>query len=559
MKKLPLTLIIILTFTVGVTQAQNRRQVDHLATFAKVWGFLKYYHPAVAKGTANWDKKWLNSVLTIKKIGSLNEYKNFIISFYNSLPKQKIDYSLMPPNGDSVFRVFDKNDLRDFKIPAQMKAEFSDLYLHHQPDSNRYVDNLYKPGVTLDYVYFKEEEYPKPDYPDEAHRLLALVRYWNIINYWYPYKREFAPHWDKVLTDFIPQFINAANKEEYRLVFLKLTAQIKDSHSFFRQNDFYNKRLQNAPFLLYYSGGKYFVGNDQYPELLNKQDIKAGDEIVSINNKNTRACEDYIKQYCTGSNEATLHREIGRNLFRMDTAKSVQITILRNGKLITQQLKLYSYSELYQYRIKHQPKLWEDMGDGVFYVRFCKITDSNQLKQMYMAIQNAKTVIWEMRDYPYFPTTQIYRPGLFGNQTSEEVNYNAELFYPGMYKAHKEVGDMATDTLNLPHYKGRLIVLVNEFTQSLAESVAAALRCRPNTIVMGRQTAGATGNMFFTDYPGGIAAAYTAVKVVGPNDSFKQGQGVKLDKEIKISAAKMQSSPDYELEQAYRQALKDLK
>ncbi|QXV64968.1 hypothetical protein INP83_18070 [Mucilaginibacter sp. 21P] len=559
MKKLTLTLIIILTFTICVTHAQNRRQVDHLATFAKVWGFLKYYHPAVAKDTANWDKKLLNSVLTIKKIGALNEYNNFIISFYNSLPKQKIDYSLMPPNGDSVFHVFNKNDLKDFNISAQMKAEFSDLYLHRQPDSNRYVDNRYKPDVTLDYVYFKEEEYPKPDYPDEAHRLLALVRYWNIIEHWYPHKREFAPHWDKVLTDFIPQFINAANKEQYRLVFLKLTAQIKDSHSFFRQNEFYNKHLQNAPFLVYYSGGKYLVGNDQYPELLNKQDIKPGDEIISINKKNIRTCEDHITQYCTGSNEATLHREIGRNLFRMDTAKSVQITIRRNGKIITQQLKLYSYSELYQYRIKHQPKLWEDMGDGVFYVRFCKITDSNQLKQMYIAIQNAKTVIWEMRDYPYFPTTQIYRPGLFGNETSEEVNYNAELFYPGMYKAHKEVGDITTDTLNLPHYKGRLIVLVNEFTQSLAESVAAALRCRPNTIVMGRQTAGATGNMFFTDYPGGIAAAYTAVKVVGPNNSFKQGQGVKLDKEIKISAEKMQSSPDYELEQAYRQALKDLK
>ncbi|WP_158557141.1 S41 family peptidase [Mucilaginibacter conchicola] len=558
MKKRALLIIIPLTLAAGVLQAQNRQQVNNLATFARVWGFLKFYHPAVANDTANWDKQWLNSLLTIKKIENNEEFKSFITRWYSQLPKQKVDYSLSQPSGDSVFHVFDEGDIKTFAIPAQMKQEFTDLYLHHRPDSNRYVDNRYG-KYTLDYVYFKEEEYTNPDYPDEAHRLLALVRYWNIINYFYPFKQGFAPNWNKVLADFIPQFINAADKDEYRSVFLKLTARIKDSHSFFKQEEFYAHRLQNAPFLLYYIDGKYIVANDQYGELMNKQGIKQGDEIISINNKNIKACEDYIKQYCTGSNNAVLHREIGRNLFRMDTANSIQLTVRRNGKLITQQLKLYSYGELYQYRLKHQPKLWEDMGNGIFYVRFCKITDGKQLKQMYDSIQNAKTVIWEMRDYPYFPTTQIYRPGIFGNQRSEEINYNTDLFYPGTYRAHTDHDAAPTDTLNLPRYKGRLIVLVNEYTQSLAESVAAALKSRPNTIVIGRQTAGATGNMFFTDYPGGIGAAYTAVKVVGSDGSFKQGQGVKLDKEIKLSVKKMQSVADYELEQAYQQALKDLK
>lgn len=36
-------------------QAQTNIHVSQLATLGKVWGFLKYYHPAIAKGKTDWD------------------------------------------------------------------------------------------------------------------------------------------------------------------------------------------------------------------------------------------------------------------------------------------------------------------------------------------------------------------------------------------------------------------------------------------------------------------------------------------------------------------------
>jgi hypothetical protein len=34
------------------------KENDKIATFCKVWGFLKYYHPKVAIGKLDWDKEF---------------------------------------------------------------------------------------------------------------------------------------------------------------------------------------------------------------------------------------------------------------------------------------------------------------------------------------------------------------------------------------------------------------------------------------------------------------------------------------------------------------------
>ena len=53
MKKLYLSILIITIFT-GHIQAQIN-QVNELATIAKTWGLLKYYHPEIATGKHDWD------------------------------------------------------------------------------------------------------------------------------------------------------------------------------------------------------------------------------------------------------------------------------------------------------------------------------------------------------------------------------------------------------------------------------------------------------------------------------------------------------------------------
>ncbi len=555
MKKI-ITFITLIYLSAGTVHAQDKQQINNLTALAKVWGFLKYYHPDVAKGSPDWDKELIRMIPEIKALPDAKAFNKAITGWYFSLPKAKLAPTVTKLVSDTVVYVFDEKDIKNFGIATNLQTEFTRLYLYHLPDSNRFIGNSYQ-GHQLDYIYHIENPYATPDYPDEAHRLLALFRYWNIISYFYPHKKINAPGWDKVLTDFIPQFIAAANTDEYRQAFLRLTAQLKDSHSFFSQKDWSKAHNQlNLPFVTYYIDGKYFVGESRYDSLMKEQDFKVGDEIISINNKPVSDRISQLKLYTTGTNELSYYRNIGNNLFKIDTNRAMDVGISRQGRVINKAVHLFSETELYQYRKTHKLKLWENLGNGIWYVRICQVETPDTLKKLFSDLQQAKTVIWDMRDYPSFNVVRAMGPGLFANHTSSTITLNGLLLHPGAFSRKLEPAYDRSTALKLPLYTGKMIVLVNEHTQSLSESIAYDLRFRPNTIIMGRQTAGTTGNILFVDYPGGIEASFTGVGVEGLNGSFIEGKGVKIDKEVKLTAAMLTKYPDFLIETAYQEALK---
>lgn len=69
------------------------------------------------------------------------------------------------------------------------------------------------------------------DYDDDGYKLLVLFRYWNVIEYYYPYTDVIEENWDKVLTTFIPKFVNTKSELDYKLVISELTTKIHDPHA----------------------------------------------------------------------------------------------------------------------------------------------------------------------------------------------------------------------------------------------------------------------------------------------------------------------------------------
>ncbi|HTN39032.1 MAG TPA: S41 family peptidase [Arachidicoccus sp.] len=66
---------------------------------------------------------------------------------------------------------------------------------------------------------------------------------------------------------------------------------------------------------------------------------------------------------------------------------------------------------------------------------------------------------------------------------------------------------------NPNYYKGKVVILVNETTQSQAEYTAMALRVMPGAIVLGSTTAGADGNVSPIILPGGISTMISGIGV----------------------------------------------
>src|SRR6185503_5367276 len=57
----------------------------------------------------------------------------------------------------------------------------------------------------------KDKPYAEMEFPNAEYRLLALFRFWNVINYFFPYKNLIRDSWETVLPRYIPKF--EANKD----------------------------------------------------------------------------------------------------------------------------------------------------------------------------------------------------------------------------------------------------------------------------------------------------------------------------------------------------------
>lgn len=534
------------------SQAQTNIQVKQLATLGKVWGFLKYYHPTAAKGKPDWDRELVRMVTLVEQVPNAKAFDTLLEEWFQSLPAARLSTIPVNYHADSLTRVFTEKDIQQFRVSNWLQTELVRLYQYHLPDTSRYVTRYYNKHY-FDHIIHTEDAHEAPAFPGRPMRLLALFRYWNTIAYFYPHK-ERLHKWDDVLTRYINPFLLAKDSAQYRNAVRALIHELSDSHSFLQEP---GKTYYFTPFRIDYIEGKYLVGECD-DSTVKKWDYRMGDEIIAINGQSIRKREKQLLATTTGTNELSLHRNIAQELLKLGDSV-IQVTFKRNSQLITRAVELHSW-EGYR-RIPKAPAkpMWQELEKGIWYVRFCRITNADTLRRLFRDIQQAKAVIWEMRDYPNYQVTTALNKFYFSAKTQFTEERSAWDLYPGTFiKSPLYFEPVVKEELI---YQGPMIVLVDEHTQSLSESVAAALTLRPNatTITMGRQTAGTTGNITWFTMPGGIEVSYTGVGVRGLQEGFRQGDGVKLDIPVTLTQARLLQSKDYILEQAVLYARNVLK
>jgi C-terminal processing protease CtpA/Prc len=100
-------------------------------------------------------------------------------------------------------------------------------------------------------------------------------------------------------------------------------------------------------------------------------------------------------------------------------------------------------------------------------------------------------------------------------------------------------------------YKGAIIILVDELTQSQAEYSCMVLQaaCKKVTII-GSQTAGADGDITYIKIPGGILTAFSGHGIHYPDGKRIQGVGIVPDIIAKPTITGIRTGKDEVLERA---------
>lgn len=103
---------------------------------------------------------------------------------------------------------------------------------------------------------------------------------------------------------------------------------------------------------------------------------------------------------------------------------------------------------------------------------------------------------------------------------------------------------------NQDYYKGKVVILINEITQSQAEYTAMALRTAPDATVIGSTTAGADGNVSEIILPGGLKTMISGIGIYYPDGKETQRVGIIPDIELRPTVKGIAEGRDELLDKA---------
>ena len=526
--------------------ALNKENTKNIELLGQVWGFLKYYHPTTATGNYNWDYELFRVMPKIVEAKTEQQRDEALLTWIASLGEFKIK-AQKPVPADQL------------RMPANLEwiEKISNPYLKTQlykiRDANRTGENEYvsfAPGIG-NTLYDNEKSYAEMQHPDAGFRMLSLYRYWNIINYFFPYRDIIGEDWNNVLTEFIPKFNNAKDADEYQLVCLEIVARIHDTHAnLWGRHDGVNKYwgLNYAPIKVTFTEGQPVVTDFLDNELGPKTGLQKGDIITAINNK---PMADVIKsslKYIPASNYETQLRDLSVQMLRTNE-NTMNISYQRGKETHNTTINSYSRDKIDIYKIhkeKAKDTCFKMLSPKIAYLYPGSIK-SSYLPEIMETAKNSDGLIIDLRCYPsdfiVFSLGDYLMP-----KTTPFVKFSAtNLQSPGVFAF---TPPLPVGKTNKESYKGKIVILVNEETQSQAEYTTMAFRAAPNATVIGSVTAAADGNLSRFTLPGNINTAMSGIGVYYPDGKETQRVGIVPDITIKPTIAGIRQNRDEVLEKA---------
>ena len=391
-------------------------------------------------------------------------------------------------------------------------------------------------------------KYENFEFPEENYRLLSLFRYWNIVEYFYPYKYLTDQKWDAVLSEMIPKFINAKTALEYQLAVKETTIKLDDSHTFTNTaltHDFFGLKYIAAIYKII--DKKAVITKLRNDSLAKRDDLRIGDVIEKVEDKTIEDILDKKLKYIPGSNYNTKLRNSYWAIFNGST-DSVKITLNRNGILSDKIVHRYLMKDFKWKEVKEQYKVLEG---NIGYINTAVPIGMKDVEIMMSDLKSTKAIIIDMRSSKGCPYSLCKR--LFQTKREFAKFTIPDLSYPGkfMWKKTKTLSPIEKE-----YYPGKVILLVNETTQSIGEYCTMCMQIGDNVTTIGSQTAGADGNTNEIEFVG-FKSLMTGLGVYYPDGSETQRVGVKIDIEVRPTIKGIQEGRDEVLDTALEYIMKN--
>lgn len=519
--------------------AQQISVEEKLASTAKIWGFLKYYHPEVANGKFDWDDQLLKVLPKVKQANGKDELSKVYLDWIDSLGKVSPCRKCEQDKNQSYF---DKNfDLSWINDSPLFSNELSEKlkYIENNRFQGRhhYVSVKYKQVGNISLK--NEPEYPNLDWQDSDMRLLIAFKYWNVIEYFFPYKYQTDEPWDQVLLTSIPKLHSASTEKGFHRALQQMVVKIDDAHGWFIAG----KTNYKWPLFLTKYVEDRIVVRDFYnhPDSL-KSPLKIGDVVLGIDGEHINEIISDNKPYMWGSNKGSTYKNLKNFVIISPKAQKRRLKVLRGNDTVEVDVKYFSRDSLKP----KKSKKWSLLSDSIGYVNMGKLTGKD-VKIMMTSFRETRAIILDVRNYPKGALRKL-ASYLIPEERLFYKLIQPDLGYPGRFIWRD--GSTIGNSKNRNVYMGKVIILVNEITQSRAELNVMAFQMADNVITIGSQTAGADGDTSKLELGGGIRTYMSGIGIFYPDGTETQRKGVEIDVEVHPTIEGIREGRDEVLEKA---------
>jgi len=581
-------------------QTSENREIRNLKAFAKLYGYVRFFHPSDESANMDWDKFAVAGVEDIIKCKNDSELKETLKKWYypvaptmqiynneNEIDTKSISYDRDTTGMDVVAwqhygvwlgaesntyrssRVYSKGNIESGeyqgeitqlnklpgitklfqKFPGKNEVFTSVLFenLNCRIPLTLYCDSNGTKGKNRSYSmeFIKEKLAPYDttgfSSDDKKTRLADIVIAWNVYTHFYPYFSEVKIDWEKVLPEFLVLASENKNGEEFFYTLKKLTARLHDGHAFVSSSKFPEYRL---PLKIDLIENQFIITSSYNPEL------PVGSFVESIDGIPIK--KEFDKQFESLSGSEQFSRVnalsyIGSAYERKDAELNVSVNGVRKNVKVRRDFTGWMLEYTYE-PIKK-------LEDGVYLVSVL-YTDNEQFGQMLGELKNAKGIIFDLR-FNAMPRAGKERISMWDDILWRMIDgdtKSAKWMIPEViYPDQKDLTFIERGWTMSPYpkyFNCPKVFITDSYNVSHWETFMGIVEYYKLGEIVGAATAGANGNMNSIHLPGGFNAGFTGMKVLKHNGSQHHLIGIQPTYPVQRSIKAVKEGRDEYLEKA---------
>jgi C-terminal processing protease CtpA/Prc len=403
-------------------------------------------------------------------------------------------------------------------------------------------------------VWRPDKTYADTPFPDRAHRLLALFRFWTVIHYFYPYKHLLDQGWDTVLPEFLPKFLAARDEREYVLTVSEMATRTQDDHTFVSGSAELRKFfgevpapvrlrwIENAPVVVGFWDEKAAKGAG----------ARIGDVVVKVDGEPVAQRMERLGKYVPASTPDGHKFSVLGRLLSGAEGSTCKLT-LRGPDDAERDVELPRRAAFLRAGAPSPAgrEVFEILPGNLGYVDLTRL-ERGQIDDMLEKLRGTKGIIFDMRGYPR---------GVFFALAPRLNVKNAK--YAALFQRPVVRGAAGSDdngsSFRQPieptdrwKYQGKTVLLIDERAISQAEHTGLFLEAACGPTFIGSHTAGANGDVTYATLPGGLTVGFGGHDVRHADGRQLQRVGLTPHIEVKPTIRGIREGTDEVLERAIK-------